>query len=152
MGGMIRRLICLVLVVGGLSGVAYGQFAKPDDAIAYRKAVMVLSAQHFGRMGAMVKGEKPFDQKVFSSNAFLVSTFSRLPWEAFMVPGSDQGSTAMKPEALKEKGKFEQVAKAFENAAAALNATAASGNLDSVKDPFGKAAQSCKECHSQFKR
>jgi len=152
MGGTIRNLLCLVLVMGSLGGVAYGQFAKPDEAIAYRKAVMVLNAQHFGRMGAMVKGEKPFDQKAFSANASLVSTFSRLPWEAFMVPGSDQGNTAMKPEALKEKGKFEQTAKAFENAAAELNTAAAAGKLESVKDPFGKTAQSCKECHSQFKR
>ncbi len=150
MGKMIKGLLCMVLV-GGLTGMAYGQFAKPDDAIAYRKAVMVLVGQHFGRMGAVVKGEKPYDQKAFAANALLLSTLSKLPWEAFMAAGSDQGSTAMKTEALKEKGKFEEAAKSFEAAATALH-SAVAGNLESVKEPFGQTGQSCKGCHSLFKR
>ncbi len=53
---MLRFLVCIVVVVV-VFGAAYAQFSKPDDAIRYRKSVMFLIAQHFGRMGAVVKGK-----------------------------------------------------------------------------------------------
>jgi cytochrome c556 len=151
MGKIIKGLAVLALVAA-IGGSASGQFAKTDDAIAYRKAVMVLVAQHFGRIGALVKGEKPYDAKAAAANAGLIATLAPLPWEAFMAEGSDKGSTAMKPEALKEKDKFAQAAKAFETAAAALNGAAAGPSAEALKEPFGQVAQSCKGCHSQFKK
>ena len=55
-GGKMKTLlkisVCFVLVAIALGG-AYAQFAKPEYAIKYRKSVMFLIAQHFGRMGAI---------------------------------------------------------------------------------------------------
>jgi cytochrome c556 len=86
---LIMIVISLVMVAGGL-GAAYGQFAKPGQAIEYRRAVMVLNGVHFGRMGAMVKGQTAYNKDEFIKNARLIETFSRMPWEAFMVPGTDK--------------------------------------------------------------
>jgi len=52
---LVKLSVCLIFVVVAVGG-AYAQFAKPEDAIKYRKSVMFLIAQHFGRMGAVVKG------------------------------------------------------------------------------------------------
>ena len=35
--------------------------AKGDDALRFRQASMFLMAQHLGALGAMVKGDKPWD-------------------------------------------------------------------------------------------
>ena len=48
---------------------AAAQFAKPEDAIKYRKAAFNVMSAHFGRVGAMVQGKVPFDAKAAADNA-----------------------------------------------------------------------------------
>jgi len=62
---LLKILVGFVVVAIALGG-AYAQFAKPEDAIRYRKSVMFLIGQHFGRMGAMVKENTPYDKEVFT--------------------------------------------------------------------------------------
>ena len=80
-----------------LSVPAAAQFAKPEDAIKYRKSALTVMAAHFGRLGAMATGKAPFDAKVAAENADVVVYMSKLPWAAF-VAGSDTGDTKAKPE------------------------------------------------------
>ena len=47
----------LLLVALGLP--AQAQFAKPEDAVKYRKASFTVMAAHFGRLGAMANGRAP---------------------------------------------------------------------------------------------
>ena len=110
---LLKILICLFIVAGTLGG-AYAQFDKPEDAIKYRQAVMFLIAKHFGRMGAVVKGQKPYDREEFVRNADLVETLSKLPWEAFMVPGTDKGKTGLKSVAFRKQAEFNAVAERME--------------------------------------
>ena len=70
---------------------AVAQFAKPEDAIKYRKAVMTLIGNHFGRMASVVKGQQPYVRADFSNDAELVERLSKLPWEAFMVGDRSRG-------------------------------------------------------------
>jgi cytochrome c556 len=146
-----KMLLCVFLLTL-VVGMAYAQFARPDDAIRYRKAVMVLIAQHFGRIGAVVKGERAYDATEVTQNARLIQTLSALPWEAAMTPGSDKGDTTLKASALKDQGKFMTAADAFEDEAATLTNAAESGDLNEVKAQFGAVAQSCKNCHKQFRK
>jgi cytochrome c556 len=148
---MAKVLIVLTLILGFL-GVAYAQFAKPEDAIQYRQSVMFLIGQHFGRMAAVVKGQSPYDKAVFEQNAALVDTLATLPWEAFMVPGTDKGKTGLKSSAFKEKDKFMQDAKKMEAETAKLAATAQTGNMDAIKAQLGETAKSCKSCHDDFRK
>jgi cytochrome c556 len=150
---MKKLLIILVSLffIAGAIGSAYAQFAKPEYAIKYRKAVMFLIAQHFGRMGAMVKEKIPFNQEVFTKNAMLVETWSRLPWEAAMVPGTDSGDTTLNSEVFMKPAKFKEVTQNFETQATKLLSAAQSGDLISIKTQFGEVGKSCKACHSQFR-
>ena len=148
---LLKISICLFLVAGFLGG-AYAQFGTPEDAIKYRKAVMFLIAKHFGRMGAVVKGQKPYDREEFAQNAALVQTFSRLPWDAFMVPGTDKGNTNLKSVAFRKKTDFSGAAQKFEIEAGKLVKAAADGDLSAIKAQFGKVGQSCGACHKKFKK
>jgi cytochrome c556 len=129
----IIKTVAVVVIFGILIGAAYAQFAKPEDAIKYRKAVMTIIVQHFGRMGAMVKGKVPYDQETFAGNAAV-------------------GKTAMKSSVLKNQGDFRKLAQEFEAEVAKLSAVARGGDVDAAKAQFGAVAQSCKSCHSKSKK
>lgn len=88
---------------------AQAQFAKPEDAVKYRKAGFTLMANHFGRLGAMASGKAPFDAKAAAENADLVAALAKLPWVAFG-EGPEKGETRAKPEIWKESAKFKEAA------------------------------------------
>jgi cytochrome c556 len=142
--------LCLVFAAIAING-AYAQFAKPEYAIKYRKAVMFLIAQHFGRMGAMVKEKVPYNQEVFAKNAMLVQTLSRLPWEAAMVPGTDSGDTTLNSEVFMKPAEFKEISQDFETQTAKLVSLAQSGDFTATKSQFGEVGKSCKACHTQFR-
>ena len=146
------RITVLVTLGVLMTGVAMAQFAKPDDAIKYRKSVMTLIVTHFKRMGAMVQGKASYDPKTFTANAEVVKMMGTLPWESMLSPGSDKGDTTKSSAVFKKKDDFMKMARAFETATAELAAASQSGNLDAAKSPFNTVAQSCKACHKPFRK
>lgn len=147
----VKSVICMLTVVL-IAGAAYAQFAKPENAIRYRKAVMTLIVHHFQQMGAMVQGKATYDRAAFEGNAKLVHILSTMPWEAFMTPDSDKGDTGLKSSALKNKQGFMQAAKTFEDATKDLMLASAGGNLGPIKTEFGNVAASCNACHKSFRK
>ncbi len=130
---------------------AQAQFAKPEDAIKYRKASYTLMAAHFGRLGAMAQGKATFDAKLAAENADVLAVVSKLPYAAF-VEGSDKGETRAKPEIWKESAKFKEAADKNQAEVAKLVTAAKTGNLDNLKAAFGSAAPTCKACHDSFRK
>jgi len=130
---------------------AQAQFAKPEDAIKYRKASFMVMAAHFGRLGAMANGRAPYDAKAAADNADVVATLSKLPWAAFG-EGTDKGDTRAKPEIWKETAKYKEAADKMQAEIVKLNTAAKAGNIDALKAAFGPAAASCKACHDNFRK
>jgi cytochrome c556 len=153
MQGLFRFLSVAVLGAVGfaVSTPAAAQFAKPEDAIKYRKAVMTLQAAHFGRIAAMANGRIPFDAKVAAENADILAVMVKLPFVAF-VEGSDKGDTKAKPEIWTEKDKFAATGAKLQDEVAKLNAAAKAGNMDALKAAVGGVGQTCKGCHDQFRK
>jgi len=145
---IIGALLGATLIAAALPAAA--QFAKPEDAIKYRKASLTVTAAHFGRLGAMAQGKAPFDAKVAADNADLVVTFSKLPWAAF-VEGSDVGETKAKPEIWKQSAKFKEASDKFQQEAVKLAAAAKTGKEDAFKTAFTATAGTCKGCHDDFR-
>jgi cytochrome c556 len=130
---------------------AAAQFQKPEDAIKYRKAAFTVMASHFGRLGPMAQGKVPFDAKVAADNIAIATAVSALPFAGF-VPDSDKGDTKAKPEVWSDAAKFNAAAKKMQDAMAALNVAAKSGNADQFKAAFGETGKSCKGCHDDFRK
>ena len=139
----------LLLLAMGLP--AQAQFAKPEDAIKYRKASFTVMAAHFGRLGAMANGRAPYDAKAAADNADVVATLAKLPWAAFG-EGTDKGDTRAKPETWKEAAKYKEAADKMQAEIVKLNTAAKAGNIDALKAAFGPAAASCKACHDNFRK
>lgn len=146
-----RLSLLTALMALTLALPSQAQFAKPEDAIKYRKASYTVMAAHFGRLGAMASGRAPYDAKVAADNAELVSSLSRLPWAAFP-DGSEKGDTRAKPEIWKEAVKFKEASDKMQAEITKLNSAAKAGNLEALKVAFGPAAASCKACHDNFRK
>jgi cytochrome c556 len=139
----------LLMLAMGLP--AQAQFAKPEDAIKYRKASFTVMAAHFGRLGAMANGRAPYDAKAAADNADVVATLAKLPWAAFG-EGTDKGDTRAKPEIWKESAKYKEAADKMQAEIVKLNTAAKAGNIDALKAAFGPAAASCRACHDNFRK
>lgn len=142
--------IVLTAIGAALALPAAAQFAKPEDAIKYRKNALFVMQQNFGRVAGMAAGKIPFDAKVAAESAATAEFVGKLPWEGFG-PGTDKGDTKAKPEIWAEKTKFDDYAKKLEAELAKLTVAAKSGNLDSVKVAANAAGGVCKSCHDDFR-
>ncbi len=130
---------------------AAAQFAKPEDAIKYRKAAFTVMGNHFARVGAMASGRAPYDAKAALENADIAAAMAKLPWAAF-TEGSDKGETRAKPEIWKDSAKFKEAADKMQAELTKLDVAAKAGNLDALKTAFGPAAATCKGCHDNFRK
>jgi cytochrome c556 len=146
------KLLTAAALVGMATALpAAAQFAKPEDAIKYRKSGMFLMSTHFGRVAAMANGRVPFDAKVAADNAAIATTVSKLPFDGF-VAGTDKGDTKAKPEIWAEMDKFRGGATRMQDEMAKLNAAAKAGNLDAIKAAAGEVGKACKGCHDNYRK
>ena len=152
MQSLLKPFAGLVLVAG-VVGAAHAQssFAKPEQAIKYRQSAMFIMAQHFGRIGAVVKGERPYNKDEVAKNAAVAAEMSKLPWEGFAA-GTDKGETHAKPEIWTNAAKFKSDAEKMEQEMGKLAQVAKGGDLNAVKAQFGATGKACKACHDDFKK
>lgn len=143
-------LSLLALSASALSFSASAQFAKPEDAIKYRKAAFTLAGAHFGRLGAMAQGRVPFDSKIATDNAEIVASMAKLPWAAFG-EGTDTGDTRAKSEIWSQNAKFKENSDKFQAESMKLVAAARGGKENEFKSAFNAAAATCKTCHDDFR-
>ena len=143
-------LTLLALGSAAVSFTAAAQFAKPEDAVKYRKAAFTVTASHFGRLGAMAQGKVPFDAKIATDNAEIVANMAKLPWHAFG-EGTETAETKAKPEVWKQSAKFKEAADKLQTESVKLVAAAKTGKEDAFKAAFAATGGTCKACHDDFK-
>lgn len=143
-------LTLMALSAAAFSFSAYAQFAKPEDAVKYRKAALTVTAAHFGRLGAMAQGKVPFDAKLATENAEIVASMVKLPWHAFG-EGTDTADSKAKPEVWKQNAKFKEASEKLQTESVKLLAAAKTGKEDAFKTAFSATAGTCKSCHDDFK-
>ena len=153
---MKRVISTMILSVAALLGAtvalpAAAQFAKPEDAIKYRKAAFTVMGTHFGRVAAMANGRIPFDAKVAAENAELATMMSKLPYAGF-VEGSDKGDTKAEPKIWTEMDKFKAAASKMQDEMVKFNVVAKGGNIDAIKAAVGETGKACKACHDTYRK
>lgn len=148
-----NRLFLAIVAVASLGAAlpAAAQFAKPEDAVKYRKGAFTVMAAHFGRVAAMANGRVPFDAKVAADNAEIATMMSKLPYAGF-VDGSDKGDTRAKPEIWSERDKFNAAATKMQDEMVKFNAVAKAGDLAALKVAASSVGQACKACHDNYRK
>ena len=130
---------------------AAAQFAKPEDAIKYRKAAFTVMSRHFGIVAGMANGKIPFDAKAAAENADTATMVSKLPYAGF-VEGSDKGDTKAEPKIWTEMDKFRAAASKMQDEMVKLNVAAKGGNIDTNKAAVGETGKACKACHDNYRK
>jgi len=138
----------LVMIFSG--GTVFAA-TQAEEAIKYRKGIMTAIAWNFAPIGAMIKGERPFDKEMVMRNAARLEALSKMPLEGF-VPGSESGGdTKVKPEAFLEMDKFRMGMEKLQTETAKFAQVSKSGDLAMIKPQFGEVAKTCKACHDNYR-
>ncbi|MCC8987988.1 MAG: cytochrome c [Candidatus Contendobacter sp.] len=127
---------------------------KPQDVVDYRKSVYTIIGWNFKPIGAMMKGEVPFDAAAVARHAQYVEMMSKAAPEGF-AKGSGPDAvkdTEAKPEIWTNPDKFKTAMSNFQQESAKLAEVAKVGKEADIKAQFGKTAETCKACHKEFKK
>lgn len=143
-------LASFALSVASAASVAVAQ-VKPEDEIRYRQSVMNVIGRNFGGvLGAMAKGERPYDQAAAVRAATLVDMLSTLPANSFG-PGTDKGApTKADPKIWQEPEKFKAAYQKMLDQVAKLPAAARDANT--LKAQVGEVGKTCKGCHDDYRQ
>ena len=148
-----------IVLAGGILGLGALTMAsaadqKPEDVVKYRQSVYTIIGWNFKPIGAMVKGEIPFDAAAVARHAQYVEMMSKAAPEGFAKgTGPDVvKNTEAKPEIWTKWSEFETKMTNFQQEAAKLAEAAKSGKEADIKAQFGKTAETCKACHKEFRK
>jgi len=152
---MKHALIALLTLASSaaLPGAALAQqapFARLNDAVKYRQAAFQVMGTHVQRLGAMAKGDAPFDKATAESNAAIVELLSRQLSGAFP-PSSDMAPSKAKPEVWQEAPQFKTHQDQLQSTSAKLTVAARAGDLAAFKAAFNSLSQTCKACHDGYR-
>jgi cytochrome c556 len=136
----------------GIVADVSAQQRKPEDQIKMRKAALTVMSWNFGTLGAMVKGQIPYDQAEAVKRAETVALVSHLPWEGFAKGTESGGDTRALPEVWAQPDKFKTNQERLESETAKLVQAAKSGDPGQLKSQFGATAKACSICHDDFRK
>ena len=126
------------------------QYAKPEDAVKYRKAAFTVMNSHMGRISSQLKSPTP-NMQVIQSSAQTAEVMSKLPWDAFAPNTELVADTRALPALFKNEAKAKDLALKMQEEVAKLNAVAKTGDAAAIRTQFNAAAKSCDNCHDDFR-
>lgn len=138
------------LVLGaGISLNAAAQ-AKPDQLVKERQSAMTLIGWYFGPIGAMMRGDRPFDAAVVARNADYLEMLSKMPAEGFQ-PSTKDEKTRARAEVWSDKPKFDKAMENMQAEVAKFKQVAHGGDQGAIKAQFGAVGKACANCHDDFR-
>jgi cytochrome c556 len=146
---MMKKLAFATLAGSLLLGTLNAQAADVDNAIEHRQGVFSAMKWYFGPMGAMIKGDMPYDQAEFTRRAEQLAKLAPMAEEGF-VEGSAEGTEAL-PAIWEDMDTFSGGFDKLESTTAALVEASMSGDMAQIKPAFGDVAKTCKGCHDNFR-
>jgi cytochrome c556 len=143
-------MVAVALAIGSGASFQASAQAKPDQLVKQRQSAMSLIGWYFGPIGAMMRGDRPYDPAIVMRNADYLEVLSKMPPEGFQ-PSTKDEKTRARSEVWSDKGKFD---KAMENMQAELGKfkqVAHGGDQGAVKAQFGAVGKACAACHDDFR-
>lgn len=125
---------------------------RPEQFVKQRQSALALVGWYFGPMGAVAKGEAPFNKDDAVRRTTYLVQLSKMPWEGFVAGTENVGNTKAKPEIWSQAAKFKEAATKMETEMVKLAAAASAGNEAEFKKQFGVVGGTCKGCHDDFRK
>jgi cytochrome c556 len=148
-----KKLTQFALVAGAvaLATAAIAQ-PKPENFVKQRQSALALMGWYFGPMGAVAKGEKPFDKADAVRRTTNLVALSKMPWEGFVEGTENVGNTKARPEIWTNAAKFKELGDKMQTEVATLAQLANAGDEAGFKKQFGVVGGTCKACHDDFQK
>ena len=124
--------------------------AKPEQLVKQRQSAMALIGWYFGPIGAMMRGDRPFDAATVRRNTEYLDVLVKLPGEGFH-PSTKDEKTRARPEVWTDKPKFDKALENMQVEMGKLKQVAATGDQGAIKTQFGAVGKSCANCHDDFR-
>jgi cytochrome c556 len=155
-----KNLLLLTLATVALGVTTVVAFAQDDvpfkKQIEARQAVMTIYKFNLGTLGAMAKGEMPYDATQASAAADNLLAAVTMSNGAMWPAGSDmsadglEGVTWAKAEIWESGSKVGEKSGDLKAAVKAMSAVAGDG-LDALRGKMGDVGKGCKGCHESFR-
>jgi len=134
-----------------MSPLALSHLDEDEFHQSYRQSFFALLASNFGPIGAMVKGEMPWNQEQLQAFTDDFGTVATLNILRGFPEGSDKGTTRAQPEIWKNLDDFASKFDDMKAEIATLQTTVAGGDRGAIAQQVGAVGQSCKACHDDYK-
>lgn len=147
------RLLPVTLVAAGLmlSLKAVAHLDDKEPMQSYRQSYFALMGMNFGPIGAMLKGEMPWDLARLQMFANDMATLSSLDVSRAFPPGSEEGTTRAKPEIWDNTDDFESKLTDLQSAVDQLQNAANGGDKQAIAQAVQATGKACKACHDEYK-
>ncbi len=147
-----KAVLCGSVLAFSTVAIAHAEDDDPKkEAIGYRQSVMTIVGWNFKPMGAMVKGEKPFDAKAFARHAKDLAAVTSVDILTGFPEDSDGEGSKAKAEIWLKWDDFKDKMGVMQREAAKLAEVAAGGDQEAMKKQFGATGKTCKGCHDDYK-
>ncbi|MEO5342815.1 MAG: cytochrome c [Gammaproteobacteria bacterium SHHR-1] len=147
-----KTKLVAVLLSFGLVAVALAEIT-PSKAIKWRQSGYAVMAWNMTRIKLNLEGT--FNKQEVIAAANTIQAIANSGMGSLYLPGTNEGlgweETRVKEELFSDKEGVAKVAKAFNKEANAMAKVAASGDLNAIKDQFGKLGETCKGCHDGYR-
>ena len=144
----IAQWLAATLVLATFGAAAAGP--RPEDAVEYRQGMMHGLGWNVGAMGAMVKGDVPWDQKKFAFLAARTAALAPMAREGF-TSETAQAKSHVKPALWENLPDFDKRTDELNAGAKKLAEVAQGGDEGATKQQFGEMVKACKGCHDKYK-
>lgn len=153
MPNLLRKRAALLAAAAALaiSPLALSHLDENEFHQSYRQSYFALLGANFGPIGAMVKGEMPWNQEQLQGFADDFAAVSTLNVLRGFPEGSEKGTTRAKPDIWTNQEDFASKLDDMTAAVATLQTTVAGGDRGAIAQQVGAVGQACKACHDEYK-
>lgn len=142
-------VLCATLVTG--AALAGSHSAEGNKAVQARKALMGMVGYHTGLLGAIAKGEMPYDAAIVNASAANIQALAAMERATLWIEGTEQGAvpdSRAKAEIWGNPDDFGAKFADLEKAAAAISGATDAAAVGAAMGPLGGT---CKSCHETYR-
>lgn len=148
------RSVALALTLAAAAALPLAALAQDvPPGVKARESHMTLYSFNLGVLGAMAKGDAPYDAELAQLHADALASLAAQPEAGYWPEGTAKGevpdSRAL-PAIWAEPEKFAEARTGLASATAILS-DAAGGGLEGMQAAFGPTGAACGTCHKAFR-
>ncbi len=149
-----RLILAATMAVTVFTGGAFAQEDPIGEAIEGRKGLMLLMGSNLGTLGAMAKGETPYDAAAASKAAANVAALASVMSPDLFPAGSEyqKAEDSYALPAIWTNGDDFVAKIAALNTAAATLVSSAGTDVEGVKAGLGAVGGACSACHKAYRQ